>query len=80
MDKLSLIRTFLEERLGIDPGAVTPEATLQGLDVDSLMLMELLFEFEEKLGVTLSQGMATPKTIRDLIAIVERMEAAQAAN
>jgi len=78
MDKLSLIRTFLEERLGALPEQVTPEANLKDLGVDSLMLLELLFEFEEKLDIKLSKDVATPATVRDLIAIVEQLQTSKA--
>lgn len=75
MDTLSVIRDFLKDRLGLEHARVTPEATLEQLGIDSLMLLELLFEFEEKLNVSLSHGIATPKTVGELIAVVERLQA-----
>lgn len=75
MDTLSVIRDFLKDRLGLEHDQITPEATLETLGIDSLMLLELLFEFEEKLNVNLSNDMATPKTVGELIAIVEQFQA-----
>jgi acyl carrier protein len=72
-DTLSIVRDFLKERLDVAPDRVTPEATLQDLGIDSLMLLELMFEFEEKLNVTLSEDLAAPKTVGDLLAVVDGM-------
>jgi acyl carrier protein len=72
-DTLSIVRDFLKERLDVEPERVTPESTLQELGIDSLMLLELMFEFEEKLNMTLSEDMAAPKTVGELLAVVEGM-------
>lgn len=79
MDTLSVIRDFLKDRLGLEHDRITPEATLEELGIDSLMLLELLFEFEEKLNVSLSNDMATPKTVGELLAIVEQYQSQAAA-
>ena len=70
---LSIVRDFLKDRMDIDPARVTPEATLEELAVDSLMLLELMFEFEEKLNTPLPQDLPPPKTIGELLAIGEGM-------
>lgn len=80
MNNLSVVSAFLQERLGTDPALVTPEAVLKDLGVDSLMLLELVFEFEERLNTNLSKGMATPKTVADLLAIVDKMQTNRAAD
>jgi acyl carrier protein len=78
-DELEIVRGFLRERLGIDPARVVPTATLEELDIDSLMLLELFFEFEERLDVNLSQDLPTPKTVGELINIVKRLQNAPTA-
>lgn len=78
MDTLAIIRDFLKDRLGLEPEAITPEATLESLGIDSLMLLELLFECEEKLDVKLPNDVATPKTVGELVAIVEQLQQAPA--
>jgi acyl carrier protein len=70
-DELEIVRDFLKERLGLEPANIRPEATLEELDIDSLMLLELFFEFEEKLDVDLVQNLPTPKTVGQLIDIVK---------
>ena len=77
-DHLQIIRDFLHERLAIDAERVVPGAALSELEVDSLMLLELFFEFEEKLNLTLSKDLPTPRTVGELLAVVERLPAAAA--
>ena len=48
MDTLTVIREFLVDRLEIDAARIQPEATLEELQIDSLMMVELIFECEEK--------------------------------
>lgn len=70
---LSIVRDFLKDRMDIEPARVTPEATLEELGVDSLMLLELMFEFEDKLNTDLPEDLPPPKTIGQLLAIGEGM-------
>ena len=78
MDILAIIRDFLKDRLGLEHDKITPDATLESLGIDSLMLLELLFECEEKLDVKLSNDIATPKTVGELVAVVEQLQQAPA--
>jgi acyl carrier protein len=76
-DELEIVRDFLRERLSLDPARIRPDATLEELDIDSLVLLELFFEFEEKLDLTLSQNLPNPKTVGQLIDIVKGLSRAQ---
>jgi acyl carrier protein len=73
-DNLTLLAEFLQKRENIDPARVKPEASLEELKVDSLLLLELLFEFEDKLGVTIPQDIPPPKTVADLLGIVDKLK------
>ncbi|HYA46998.1 MAG TPA: phosphopantetheine-binding protein [Burkholderiales bacterium] len=72
-DNLTLLAEFLKKRENIDPARVKPEATLEELKVDSLLLLELLFEFEDRLGVKIPNDVPPPKTVGDLLGIVEKL-------
>lgn len=54
MDSIGLIREFLKDRLGVEPDSVVPPAPLADLGVDSLMMLELMFEFEDRFDIKLS--------------------------
>lgn len=67
METLTYLREMLQERLGTDPATVTPETSLETLGVDSLMLLDLMFEFEEKLSITLPSDLPRPETVQELL-------------
>jgi acyl carrier protein len=68
MDSIALIRDFLKDRLGVEAEKVTPEAALADLGVDSLMMLELMFEFEDHFGIKLSPDLKPPKTVGEMAA------------
>ena len=45
-----------------------PEAKLDDLDVDSLMLAEIMFEFEDRFNLTLRRNLKSPRTVGELVA------------
>ena len=77
MKAIELIREFLHERLAADPAAVVPEAALADLGVDSLMMLELMFEFEDRFGIKLATDLQTPKTVGEMIALMDGLIASQ---
>jgi len=79
MDSIGLIRDFLGERLGVAPEKVVPTALLADLGVDSLMMLELMFEFEDRCGIKLPSNLSSPKTIGDMTTMMDRLIAEQAA-
>jgi acyl carrier protein len=68
-----ILKDFLQERTEIPAENVTMDATLEELGIDSLTQLELLFEFEEKLGISLPDTDDRPKTIGDLVGFVETL-------
>jgi acyl carrier protein len=68
---LETMQGLLYERLGIDRSRVTLDASLEDLGIDSLMQIELLFDFEDKYKVKIPDLTERPTTIGELIAIVE---------
>jgi len=77
MDSLGLIREFLQNRLGVPPEHVVADAALVSLGVDSLMMLELMFEFEDRFGITLSKDLKSPKTVGDMTALMDRLRQAK---
>ena len=75
MDTLTLLQQVLSERAGTTPDKVTPDASLESLDIDSLMLLDLMFEFEEKLGVTMPKDIPRPNTVGELVALFDSLRA-----
>ena len=77
MDSLGLIREFLHDRLGISPDTVVPDGPLDDLGVDSLMLLELMFEFEDRFGITLSKDLKSPKTVGEMATLMDQLRSEQ---
>lgn len=73
MDILFHIREALHQRYDIPLEEITPETTLQSLGIDSLGLIELMFEVEDQLKIRIPQDFATPVTIADLVELVDRV-------
>lgn len=77
MKSLTVIREFLDSRLGIGPEEVLPEVLLADLGVDSLMLVELMYEFEDRFNITLGNDFASPTTVGDLASLMDRLRGEQ---
>ena len=68
---LETMQELLQERLGIEKEKVTPEASLEDLGIDSLMQIELLFDFEDRFKVKIPDTSSRPTTIGELLKIIE---------
>jgi acyl carrier protein len=77
MESLGLIREFLQDRLGIAPDLVVSDAQLDALGVDSLMLLELMFEFEDRFSITLSKDLNSPKTVGEMVTLMDQLRSEQ---
>lgn len=79
MDSTELIRKFLSDRTGAEPAKMVDDALLADLGVDSLMLAELMFEAEDRLGITidLDANQAMPQTVGEMKKIIDDLLAAK---
>ena len=61
MASMEIIKDILQEKLELDPAALTDDATFESLGVDSLDLVELICEIEDRLNVDFGdpEGLAT---------------------
>jgi acyl carrier protein len=77
MDSIGLIRDFLKDRLGVEPGNVVSSSILAELGVDSLMMLELMFEFEDRFGIKLSRELKSPRTVGEMVSLMDGLIASQ---
>lgn len=76
---LELLHNFLKDRIGpAQIEKIVPEATLTDLGIDSLMQVELLFEFEDKTGITVPTDIPPPKTVGELLQQLKDIRSRQA--
>jgi acyl carrier protein len=71
MTALELIRQVLAHYSDAPVEQIVPEAELASLQVDSLTLAEMLFELEDRLGVTISEETEPPKLVSDMMRLIE---------
>lgn len=79
MQSTELIRQFLHERVGTAHDQVVNDALLVDLGVDSLMLAELMFEAEDRLGISIDSNVTIPKTVGDMVQLIDTLLEAKAA-
>lgn len=72
MATLDTVRDLLVSNLDVDPEAVTEDATLDSLDIDSLDMVELVCDLEEECGVELGE-LEDVKTIGELVAHIDSL-------
>jgi len=73
-----VIKEFLAERFDIAPERVTEATSIRDVGLDSLMMLEMMLELEDRLGVKLRDlSMPANPTLHDVVALVQRNQAAQ---
>ncbi|HEX3867333.1 MAG TPA: acyl carrier protein [Gemmatimonadaceae bacterium] len=76
MDSLATIQSVAAKQFGLDAPDINPDTPIDQLGVDSLGLLELLFELEDRFGVAIPQEDAVQaKTLRELAALIDRLTA-----
>lgn len=77
MSTLDTIREMMVDQFQLDPVRVTPEATLEDLNIDSLSAVEFMFLLEEKFNVTVPTERVEMRTVQDIGNEIDRLIAAQ---
>jgi acyl carrier protein len=75
MDTLELLKEFVKARVDNPPENITPDSKLVDIGIDSLNLIELLFEAEDKFGVRFPNDSAQPETVGQLLDMLETARA-----
>jgi acyl carrier protein len=77
MSSLSELQSLIQEKYGIDPATLDPHASIRAAGVDSLALVEFLFEVEDRLGIKLPETDPNLDTLAELAALVDSVRAEQ---
>ena len=74
----TVIKEFLHERFDIAVDTIGEDTSIGDLGLDSMMMLEVMLELEDRLGIKLKDlTMPAKPTLRDVIALVERNQLAQ---
>ena len=77
MTTLQTLQNLLNKNFGLDPNRLDAQAKLEDLDIDSLAVVEVLFDVENQFKVTVPSEsgarQASLKTIGDLVEYIDRL-------
>lgn len=72
MSSLQIIQNKLVEQLDLKIEDLTPDASLESLGLDSLSVIELMFNIEDELKIKLPDERAELKTLRDVVNVLDK--------
>ncbi|HAM16804.1 MAG TPA: phosphopantetheine-binding protein [Eggerthellaceae bacterium] len=70
MATIDTIREILSENLDIAPESVTEQSTFESLNIDSLDMVELICDLEDKLGIDFGE----PEGLENVGDVVKHIE------
>lgn len=79
MSPYEFLAQVLSEKYDVSPDAISPEATLTELGLDSLTVIELLFDVEDEFGIEVPEERATFQTLAEAAALVDELVQAKGA-
>jgi acyl carrier protein len=69
------VQTIAAKKYSLDPSVITPESTLESLGLDSLDLIELLFDVEDEFHIRIPQDGGSALKTATVQDIVESIKA-----
>jgi acyl carrier protein len=77
MSTLQTIQRMMAEQFELEEEKLTPDAELESLGLDSLSVIEFMFNIEDEFHIKLPDERVELKTIRDIASVVDRLVAEQ---
>lgn len=72
MATIDVIRDVLVENLNLDPEKITEEATVESLGIDSLDMVELICEVEDRCGIDFGEPEGL-QTVGDIVKHIDSL-------
>lgn len=76
MSSLEALQQLIHKKYGIEPSALDPNASMRDQGIDSLALVEFLFDVEDTFKVSLD-GHNEIETLAELARVIDELRAAQ---
>ena len=73
MTSFSTVAQLLAERLEIDVNTIHPDTPLESLGADSLTVVELMFDLEDKFHVSLGDERPSLVVVQDIADNIDRL-------
>jgi acyl carrier protein len=77
MSTLETVQKLLAEKFELKPEQLNPSSELDKLGLDSLSIIEFMFNVEDEFKVKLPDERVEIKTVQDIVAIVDKLIAEQ---
>ncbi len=77
MSTLQTIQRMMIEQFELKADDLTPDAQMEALGLDSLSVIEFMFNIEDEFHIKLPDERVEIRTVRDIASIVERLVAEQ---
>ena len=74
MGTLELIKEYINRHVDQPPENLEMESRLDGIGLDSLSMLELFFEIEDKYGISLPNDVPMPETVGQLVKLIEKFK------
>lgn len=78
MDTFETLRDIIVDKFEKDPATITPDATFETLQIDSLDTFDIIFEAEEKFDIKVPNEQVDIKTVQDVVNLIDKLRAEQA--
>ena len=78
MNSFDYIRQTLIDKFEVNADAITPEATFESMGLDSLTMVELMFDVSEKYDIDIPSDKLDLKTLGEAVTLID--ETLQAKN
>jgi len=78
MNTYETLRDIIADKFEKDPASITPDATFETLEIDSLDTFDLIFSAEEKFGIKVPNDQVEIKTVQDVVNLIDKLRAEQA--
>ncbi len=72
MATMDTIKNILSEKLDIDPSTVSADSTFDSLNIDSLDMVELICDLEERADIDLGEP-ENLSTVGDLVSYIDSL-------
>jgi len=80
MSTLVTIQQLMQERLDLSDEQLRPEQSLEEIGIDSLAMVEFMFDLEDAFGVRLTDERTPINCIQDIANLIDQALAAQQAS
>lgn len=77
MDTFEELRKIIVEKFQKTEEMITLDSTFETLEIDSLDTFDIIFEAEEKFGISVPNEEVAVSTVGDVVALIDRLREAK---